>query len=124
MHGSAGLVVFDGDCGFCTWSVGFAQRWIRPAVAFVPWQRADLVAVGLTPQACSQALQFVDPGGHVQAGGRAVCALLVAGCLPWPLIGRLGSLPGVRQLVDAGYRLVARHRHRLPGATPACALPG
>ncbi|MFM7146075.1 MAG: thiol-disulfide oxidoreductase DCC family protein [Actinomycetales bacterium] len=119
---ATGLVVFDGDCAFCTRSVDWARRWIRPQVGFIPWQRADLGALGLTVEDCSAALQFVNSAGVVHAGGRAVCAMLEAGRVPWPLVGRLASLPGVRAVVDAVYRLVARHRHRLPGASAACAL--
>ena len=118
-----GLVLFDGDCGFCTWSVDWAQHWVRPAVDFQPWQRSDLDALGVTAADCTEALQFVHPDGRVDSGGRAVCALLSCGGAPWPLMARCGSAPGLRVLVDASYRFVARHRHRLPGATPACALP-
>ena len=119
-----GLVLFDGDCGFCTWSVRWAHRWVRPRVEFQPWQRADLDALGVTAAACTEALQFVHADGRVQSGGRAVCALLSRGRAPWPLVARCGSAPGMRMLVDSAYRMVAKHRHRLPGATPACALPG
>lgn len=120
--GDRGLLLFDGDCGFCTWSVGWAQRWVRPKARFQPWQRADIDAFGITADACTEAVQFVHPDGHVDSGGRAVCALLRSGRAPWPLMSRCGSAPGVRTLVDVAYRLVARHRHRLPGATPACAV--
>ncbi|MDA9912828.1 DUF393 domain-containing protein [Candidatus Nanopelagicales bacterium] len=116
-------LVFDGDCGFCTWSVNIAQRWIRPNTNIVPWQRADLAALGLTAEQCQQAVQWVAETGDIQAGGRAVAALLQHSPAPWPVLGTFASVPGVAQLVDALYRLVAANRYRLPGSTPACRLP-
>ncbi|WP_330180943.1 DUF393 domain-containing protein [Nocardia sp. NBC_01503] len=44
------LVVFDGDCAFCTASVDFIRHRIGPDVDFTPWQRIDLPALGLTEQ--------------------------------------------------------------------------
>ena len=33
------------------------------------------------------------------------------------------DLPFVRELAAAVYRLIAENRHRMPGGSPACALP-
>ena len=38
--------------------------------------------------------------------------------------GRVLALPWLRPVVERGYVVVAANRHRLPGATPACALHG
>lgn len=51
----------------------------------------------------------------------AIAAMLGAVGPPWRIAGRALLLPGVSRLAAAGYRLVARNRHRLPGGTPACA---
>jgi predicted DCC family thiol-disulfide oxidoreductase YuxK len=114
------VVVFDGDCGFCSLSVRWARRWVRPRVIFRPWQLADLESLGVSQPACQQAVQFVGLDGAVAAGGRAVCRILGTGHGPWPLLGRIGSLPGIDVIVDSAYGVVARMRHRLPGSTPAC----
>ena len=45
------VLVYDGDCAFCSTSARFAARWLRrsPAdYAIEPWQRLDLAALGLT----------------------------------------------------------------------------
>ena len=62
----------------------------------------------------------------VRAGGDAVLA--IGGALPGGRIVRvLGALPPVRWAVDLGYRLVARHRHRIGRwlrlEGPACDVP-
>ena len=124
------LIVFDGDCAFCTSCVSWAQRVVAPRVAWEPWQTCDLQALGLTRAQCERALQWVQRPADLDAatpshaeGGAAVRWILLQGRAPWPLLGRLLGVPGISAVVDWAYRLVARHRHRLPGATPACALP-
>jgi predicted DCC family thiol-disulfide oxidoreductase YuxK len=116
----AGTVVFDGDCGFCTSSARLLERLGRHRLVVIPWQRADLAALGLTPDACAKAVQFVGPGGRASGAG-AVALALLASPQPWRTLGAVLELPPVRPVAAATYRLVARHRHRLPGGTAACA---
>ena len=120
---SEATLVFDGDCAFCTWSVDQAKRWVRPRARIVAWQHADLARLGLTEEQCQLAVQWVTSGGVVRSGGRAVAAALRSGRAPWPALGALADVPGIAQIVDALYRLIAANRYRLPGSTPACKLP-
>ena len=116
-------MIFDGDCGFCTASVNVIRRWIRPDADIEPWQRTDLAQFGLTEQECTVAVQFVDPQGSVTSGSRAVMAMLRTASLPWPVLGAIGDAPGIAWVADRTYRWIAANRFRLPGSTPACALP-
>lgn len=116
------VLVFDGDCGFCTTSARAAVRWLH-LERVEPWQRLDLVALGLDESACRTAVQWVGADGSVLAAERAiVAALLHAGGL-WRLLGKVLGLPVVRPAAGVAYRVVARNRSRLPGSTPACRLP-
>ncbi|MDX6285366.1 MAG: hypothetical protein QOG53_851 [Frankiales bacterium] len=115
----SGVLVFDGDCSFCTSSARVAGR-IAPTARIVPWQEADLNALGIDQEAASAALQWVDSDGRVSAGADAVARMLRTGALLWRILGAVMLLPGIRQLAGVGYRLVAKNRHRLPGGTPAC----
>lgn len=120
---SVGTLLFDGDCGFCTWSVTQARRWLRPTARIVAWQQANLDELNVSAEECSQAVQFVRPNlTHVPAG-LAVAELLKSSRQPWPVVGSCMSLPGLLTATNAVYRLVARNRYRLPGSTPACQLP-
>ncbi|MBM3687146.1 MAG: DUF393 domain-containing protein, partial [Actinobacteria bacterium] len=38
------LMIFDGDCAFCTTSANFMRRRIRPRCDIEPWQRTDIAA--------------------------------------------------------------------------------
>jgi predicted DCC family thiol-disulfide oxidoreductase YuxK len=115
----SGLLVFDGDCRFCTSSARLAARMVKSA-EIVPWQRADLAALGVRRDEAIKAVQWVDGNGRVSAGAEAVARMLLTGTLLTRLLGALLMLPGIRLIADVVYRVVAKNRGRLPGGTPAC----
>src|SRR6476659_5550942 len=118
-----GLLIFDGDCGFCTTSARFATRWVdrRHRYDVQPWQQVDLARHGLTEQDCIEAAQFVRPDGTVVAAHLAIAEALKHGAPLWRPLGHLVTLPGVRWVAGRVYTWVADHRYALPGGTPACA---
>jgi predicted DCC family thiol-disulfide oxidoreductase YuxK len=120
------ILVFDGDCGFCTTSARFvARRVVRgrsPSVA--PWQQLDLAGLGLTPDQCRSAVQWVAPDGEVVSGHVAIAAALRAGHPLWRPAGTLLVTPGFSWLAGHLYAWVAAHRYALPGGTPACRSDG
>lgn len=113
------ILIFDGDCAFCTTTAKLAKRWLR-LERVEAWQLVDLEPYGLTPQECSDALQWVDTDGDVTSAERAVAAALKHAGTGWSILGNTLSLPGIRSLSGYGYRWVTRNRDRLPGGTPAC----
>jgi predicted DCC family thiol-disulfide oxidoreductase YuxK len=116
------LLIFDGDCGFCTTSARAAQRWLK-LEHVEPWQFLDLDAIGVTEAACTAAVQWVAVDGTVSAGEKAASAALRHAGGVWGVLGRLMELPGIRHLAGVVYRLIARYRYKMPGGTPACRLP-
>jgi predicted DCC family thiol-disulfide oxidoreductase YuxK len=116
-----GVLVYDGDCGFCTTSARLAGRIVTSA-RVVPWQRADLTALGVRPEDAAAAVQWVDATGQVSSGAVAVARMLQNGRLLWRLLGTVLLLPGVRSIAARLYRLVAANRQHLPGGTPACRM--
>lgn len=115
--------LYDGDCAFCTTSARFMQRWIPTTAEVLPWQHADLPALGVTADEGADAVQWVGPHGERASGAAAIAAALRTSRWWWRVAGRvLGSRP-VLPLAERVYRWVAANRYRLPGGTPACALP-
>lgn len=114
------VLLFDGDCGFCTTSVGWVRRVVRPSANVAAWQLTDLAALGVTEQQCRRSIQWVPAAGRVDDAAGAAAALVRTGRGAWPVVGMLLSLPVVAQVADVVYRLIARHRHRLPGSTASC----
>jgi predicted DCC family thiol-disulfide oxidoreductase YuxK len=117
---SAPILVYDGDCAFCTRAVAFALSQMKVVCQAVPWQQADLPKLGLTPEEATEAVWWVEAGGVKARGHRAVAAALRHGRPGARPVGRLLEAPLLDNLAAAGYDLVARNRHRLPGGSAAC----
>ncbi len=114
-----GTLVFDGECGFCTRSVGWARRLDRHGrIDVLPYQRPGAPeSVGASVEQCREAVQWLGSDGVRREGADAVNAALSTG-LGTLLPARLyRATSGVQERV---YRWVAAHRSRLPGATPHC----
>ncbi|MER7078773.1 Predicted thiol-disulfide oxidoreductase YuxK, DCC family [Saccharopolyspora kobensis] len=116
------VLIYDGDCGFCTRSARWAER-LPVRMRVLAWQEADLAAYRTTPDRARHEVLWVAPSGRVFGGAAAVAELLKSCRLPWPVAGLVLSAPVVRALAELAYRGVAANRYRLPGGTPACRLP-
>ncbi len=117
------LLVYDGDCAFCTRSIRAIERWARPAVDFAPWQRLDLDQLGLTERQVTTAVRWIGPDGRCAHGAVALALTLGRGAAPWPAVGAAIRTPPLRWLAAAVYRVIAANRQRMPGGSAACALP-
>lgn len=121
------VLIFDGDCAFCTSTVTWMASRLgsagRPRVTVTPWQWADLAGLGVTPAEAQREVIWVDGMGRHSGGAAAVADWLVFAGAPYSLLGRVLRLPIVRLIAAGCYRVIARNRHRLPGGSPACAMP-
>ncbi|MFB6893344.1 thiol-disulfide oxidoreductase DCC family protein [Kitasatospora sp. NPDC056327] len=130
------VLVFDGDCAFCTTCAQWAERYPRQTLASggweaVPFQFADLAGLDalaggrgeVTPERAGREVLWVTPAGRVYGGAQAVARLLMRSGGAWAYLGGVLALAPVRPVAALAYRWVARNRHRMPGGTPACALP-
>ncbi|MBB6173755.1 putative DCC family thiol-disulfide oxidoreductase YuxK [Nocardiopsis mwathae] len=119
---AAPMLVYDGDCGFCTRTVRLAER-LPVRADLIPWQEADLVRLGVSEERAAHEVLWVEPSGRVEGGADAVAEVFRHARRPWPLLGGAMKLPVIRSAAVWGYRRIAANRYRLPGATPACRLP-
>ncbi|MFF4989908.1 thiol-disulfide oxidoreductase DCC family protein [Streptosporangium saharense] len=116
------VLLYDGDCGFCMACIRFAERRIGLRARPVPWQSADLAAFGTTRERAEREVLWAQDG-RLYGGAQAVARVLTAAGRPWSLAGHALRVPPLRWIAHWGYRIVSVNRHRLPGGTPACALP-
>jgi predicted DCC family thiol-disulfide oxidoreductase YuxK len=119
------VLVFDGDCGFCTSSARWLERGFRHGERAEAWQLLGdgaLAELGLTTKDAKQAAWWVDREGRRERGHRAAGRALEAAGGWRRGAGRLILTPPTSWLAAGAYRLVVRWRHRLPGGTPACRL--
>lgn len=115
------MLVYDGDCGFCTTCVRVLET-VGPDAEIVAWQLADLAKLGITEEQAADAVQLVQVDGTVRSGHEAIAAVLTTAGRIWTIVGRAVLLPGISWIAARIYRLVANNRYRLPGGTPACAV--
>ena len=107
---AAPVLVYDGECRFCKWCVRFLVRRTRRPLVCVAYQTADLSALGLTREQCELAVQWVAADGRQQSANFAAAAALRNARLPYPLLGVLINLPGIRGLAAFAYGQVAQRR--------------
>jgi predicted DCC family thiol-disulfide oxidoreductase YuxK len=117
------LLVFDGDCGFCTTSARWAGAQLPAGSRVEPWQSLDLDELGLTVEDVTSAAWWFDDRGRRHRGSKAASHALSASPTPWRALGWLLRIPPFSWLAIPAYALVARYRFKLPGGTDACRVP-
>jgi predicted DCC family thiol-disulfide oxidoreductase YuxK len=103
-------VLYDVDCGFCRWALGWILRWDRRRRLAVEPIQGSVGSGMLAELSAEQRLgswHIVDGLGKRASGGAAFAPLLAV--LPGgaPLARLAHSAPAV---VNAGYRFVSRRR--------------
>jgi predicted DCC family thiol-disulfide oxidoreductase YuxK len=115
------VLIFDGECGFCTWCAAWAERRLPPGATTMPWQWVDdPSAYGLTREELAEAAYWVDGRGRAHRGHLAVAETFRAIGGAWRIVGDLIRSRGVSPIAAGVYEVVSRNRGNLPGATPAC----
>jgi predicted DCC family thiol-disulfide oxidoreductase YuxK len=117
------ILIFDGDCAFCTTSARWLQRRLGGAVPVEPWQFTDLPAYGTTAERAQYEVLWVDTAGEIHGGAQAFARWLIHTGGLWRPLGVMITLPPIRWVAAGVYRLIANNREKMPGGTPACALP-
>lgn len=117
------MLIFDGDCKFCSSSARAFIRMTKNRIATAPYQRSDLAALGLKLTDCEQAVQYVSARG-IQSGHLAIAQGFIDSKTIWSMAGYVLKWPVVTSVAFVVYHWVAKNRHRLPGGTPECAIDG
>ena len=107
------VLVYDGDCGFCTTCARFLER-IGPDAEIVAWQLTDLAELGVTEEQAADAVQWVAVDGTVRSGHEAIAAVLGSAGRIWRIVGRADRPAG--GLVAGGEGVPADRRQPLPAA--------
>lgn len=106
------LLIFDGDCRFCTLWI---RRWRQIAGAAVdsqPFQSTEVASrfPEISREQFASAVQLIEPDGQVHAGARAVFGTLAQNPA-WRWLLTLYQSSGLfARSTDFGYRFVAGHR--------------
>jgi predicted DCC family thiol-disulfide oxidoreductase YuxK len=116
-----GLMLNDGDCGFCMRTAALVPR-LGVDVDAATLQSVDLSRWGVDEARALVEMPYVHPDGRVDYGHRAFAAILATGPLPWRVVSRLMTSRLVDPVAARAYHWVAANRSRLPGGTAACSI--
>ena len=121
------VIIYDGHCRFCTAGARKLLAWMgKVDVELVDFHAPGVLGrfPGLTHDVCMERMHLVDPTGRIFAGAEGIVRAISTG----GFLGQLALIyyvPGLRQLLDGVYRLIATHRYRLMGraiAARECAV--
>lgn len=109
------LLLYDGECRFCCASAARLGQLAGPKVLPISLHAPGLLAaLGIAQDEAMAAMHLVTPAGDIYRGLEAAVQAL----RHRPLVGGLTKayyVPGLRQLADLGYRLIARYRYAIMG---------
>lgn len=113
--GGRDLLLYDAECRFCCASAKRLQGLAGSQVRLVSLHEPGLLAaLGISQDAAMAAMHLVTPAGFIYRGlEAAVQAVRHRSVLG--VIAKAYYVPGLRQLGDLGYRLIARYRYAIMG---------
>jgi len=126
-------LLYDGDCGFCQrWCEWAMRHGAEVSIEFKPCQLAQELRrlAGISDRECTKTALLIESGENdrivtVRRGASAINGVLAS--LPgkrnvlWRLLSYLYRVPGIKQMEEIGYRIIARIRGHLSGGS--CRMP-
>src|SRR5262245_9277341 len=110
-------LLFDGDCGICTWSSEILKRTDRAnQFTIAPYQQfseSELKEFGITYERCDKAIQVITHNGRVYQGAFGANYFLWQKFPGKLLVSLIYVFPVLLLFELIGYRLIADNRHRL-----------
>lgn len=117
-----GWILYDGSCGFCYSSVHFWESVVaKRGFALKNLQTASADGtLSINKNRLLDDIRVLDTDGRLISSADAYLHVAKRIWWGWPFYA-LFSLPGFRQIMEAGYRWFNRNRFRV---SKHCALPG
>ncbi len=119
-------LLFDGDCGICTWCSDIAKRMNSRFVVqpYLMFDEVELQQFGINYEKCTKELKVITRRGRVYGGAFGVNCFLWRKPAFKPLVILLYAIPPLLLLEVIGYKIVAINRHRISAwfGLKACAL--
>ena len=109
------LIVWDGDCGFCRWSVRLLRRLAGDVFDAVPYQQVRSRFPPLTGRDFAQRVYLLEPDGRAYQGAAAFFWTLAESEHRLLHLGRwlYERVGWFARLSEWMYRWVSRHRSQL-----------
>ena len=104
------LLVYDGDCGFCTYWARYWQKLTGDGVEYRPYQEVAARYPAISRADFQRAVQYIAPDGHHANAAEASFLTLshARGKGLWLALYR--NLPGFAAISELAYAFIAAHR--------------
>jgi predicted DCC family thiol-disulfide oxidoreductase YuxK len=110
-------LLFDGDCGICTWSSELLNRIDRGnQFTIAPYQsfpESELREFGITYEQCDRGIQVITKNCRVYRGAFGINYFFWQKFPGKLLVGLIYLIPVLLLFEVIGYRIIADNRHRL-----------
>ncbi|MHB1949741.1 MAG: lipase maturation factor family protein [Gammaproteobacteria bacterium] len=109
-HTTPPLLIYDGDCGFCTYWVHYWQKLTGDKVSYLPYQDVAQDYPSVSIEEFQRAVQYVAPDGTIARAAEASFLTLshAPGKSFWLALYR--RLPGFAFFSERSYAFIAAHR--------------
>lgn len=114
------VLIFDGECSFCSSFVDWLDGSLAAAPTAVPYQRADLEGYGLSVKEAASQVWLITPGKQFGGASAVTEMLRRQPGAAYRFAGWALQAPPLSWVADGVYWIVSRLRNVLPGGTPAC----
>lgn len=105
-----GLLIFDGDCGFCRRWIARWQQLTGTRVEYRPYQELESGRTTLPPSKLEEAVHYIAPDGSVYRGAHAVFQTLAQAPRRGWLLKLYKWVPGFAKVSEWVYNRVANNR--------------
>lgn len=104
------LLIYDGDCGFCTYWVDYWQKLTGESVQYRPYQNVAAQFPDISVQEFQSAVQYVAIDGKISRAAEASFLTLshAPGNKLWLWLYR--KIPGFAFVSEKSYLLISKHR--------------
>jgi len=104
------LLIYDGECRFCRRSVDLLQSWTPLKIPARPSQECEGMFPEISRKDFQGALQYIDRKGRLHSAARAVFQCMDDHNIADGPLWTYENIPGAAEILEWGYRLVARNR--------------
>ena len=104
------LLIYDGDCGFCVYSVRYWQKLTGDRVEYRPYQDVAAQFPDITKGEFQRAIQFIAPDGHRASAAEASFLTLSHARGRGIGLWLYRYLPGFAPVSEYVYAFIAAHR--------------
>jgi len=107
---SRALLIYDGDCGFCVYSVRYWQKLTGDAVEYRPYQEVGAQFPDISQAQFQRAIQYIAPDGRRASAAEASFLTLSHARGRGIGLWLYRHLPGFAPVSEWAYKFVAAHR--------------